>query len=67
MATGQGCAPCGCDSTGSVKSSCDDISGQCYCKPGVGGPRCDSCLSGFYGFSDNGCQGKDKTSFIIIF
>ena len=58
MATGAGCAPCGCDPLGSLNASCDD-SGQCYCKAGVGGPRCDICLPGFYGFSENGCQGKE--------
>ncbi|KAG7199623.1 hypothetical protein KM043_014226 [Ampulex compressa] len=56
LATGAGCAPCGCDPMGAYNSSCHDDTGQCNCKPGAGGTRCDSCLEGYYGFSSNGCQ-----------
>lgn len=58
MATGAGCAPCGCDSTGAVNASCHQETGQCHCQPGVGGTRCDVCLPGYYGFSEKGCQRK---------
>lgn len=57
LGSGAGCAPCECDPLGSIDGSCDDNSGLCHCKRGVGGPRCDNCLPRFYGFSENGCLG----------
>lgn len=57
LPTGAGCAPCGCDPIGAHNSSCHEAVGQCYCKQGVGGTRCDTCLAGYYGFSSSGCQG----------
>lgn len=38
-----GCESCNCDSVGSYNRSCDLTTGQCLCKPGVGGRRCESC------------------------
>lgn len=61
-----GCTPCGCDPMGSFNSSCHDDTGQCYCKPGVGGSRCDTCLSGYYGFSSGGCQ-RESNCFMNIY
>ncbi|GFO02129.1 laminin subunit gamma-3 [Plakobranchus ocellatus] len=51
---GQECIACGCDPTGSLSLQCDER-GQCRCKPGVGGERCDRCLPNYYDFSDGGC------------
>lgn len=52
-----GCTSCGCDPTGSISTtSCNPVTGQCACKPGVGGPRCNQCLLGYFGFSASGCQ-----------
>jgi len=47
---------------GSLNGSCDSNTGQCYCKSGVGGLRCDACLAGYYGFSSNGCQRQSLSS-----
>lgn len=38
-----------CNSLGSEDETCDPITRQCSCKPGVGGLRCDRCEAGFYG------------------
>ncbi|XP_066547264.1 agrin isoform X2 [Amia ocellicauda] len=46
-----GCpSTCLCNSYGSYGGSCDPTSGQCSCKPGVGGQKCDRCEPGFWNF-----------------
>uniref|UniRef100_A0A3P9LP99 Usher syndrome 2A (autosomal recessive, mild) n=1 Tax=Oryzias latipes TaxID=8090 RepID=A0A3P9LP99_ORYLA len=39
----EGCIPCGCDPLGSLSLFCEPERGQCECKFGVGGRRCDTC------------------------
>ena len=56
--SGKGCQRCTCDLMGSMEQNCDDVTGQCPCKPGVGGTSCDACLAGFWGFSQRGCTSK---------
>ncbi|XP_027144166.1 laminin subunit alpha-5 isoform X2 [Larimichthys crocea] len=47
------CSPCGTD-------SCDPHTGQCRCKTGVTGPRCERCVDGSFGFDlCNGCRQCD--------
>ncbi|XP_054274289.1 laminin subunit gamma-1-like isoform X2 [Macrosteles quadrilineatus] len=56
------CEPCQCylpgtevDSTG--PPICDQLSGQCQCKPHVTGVNCDQCQAGYYNIvSGQGCQ-----------
>ncbi|XP_052338523.1 agrin-like isoform X4 [Oncorhynchus keta] len=46
-----GCtSTCQCNPYGSYKGTCDPGSGQCSCKPGVGGQKCDRCDPGFWNF-----------------
>ncbi|XP_072222987.1 agrin isoform X2 [Leuresthes tenuis] len=46
-----GCAStCQCNAYGSYKGTCDPTTGQCSCKPGVGGQKCDRCEPGFWNF-----------------
>ncbi|XP_014221917.2 laminin subunit alpha-1 [Trichogramma pretiosum] len=54
------CVPCGCYERGSSGfCTADDslkhlgkIAGQCECKPGFAGPKCDRCASGYRQFPD---------------
>lgn len=55
-----GCEKCSCDEIGAINNKCDAITGQCPCKPGIGGQYCDQCLPNHYGFSVLGCSGKYK-------
>lgn len=55
VATGpneEGCpitsSTCGCNRLGSVSDRCDE-DGQCSCRPGVGGLKCDRCEPGYWG------------------
>ncbi|XP_060897032.1 usherin [Labrus mixtus] len=55
------CRPCHCHTTGTMNGSmeCDQVSGQCQCKPAVTGRRCAECLTGWYGLkasNPNGCE-----------
>lgn len=45
-----GCAStCQCNRFGSYLLKCDPQTKQCFCKPGVGGLRCDRCEPGYWG------------------
>eukprot|EP00794_Sanderia_malayensis_P015665 gene15665-17245_t len=51
-----GTLPCDCYGPGSVNSSnCQQYGGQCTCKPGYGGRRCEHCLPGFHGDTRVAC------------
>jgi laminin gamma 1 len=55
LSSGEGCKPCDCDPIGAYNRTCDDRTGQCYCKPGTTGKQCAECLPLHYGFSPKGC------------
>ncbi|KAG7214822.1 hypothetical protein INR49_010714 [Caranx melampygus] len=50
-----GCEGCECSPDG-IKANagleCELITGQCNCKPRIGGRQCDRCASGYYRFPD---------------
>lgn len=51
------CSACGCSLEGSVTRLCDKFTGQCQCRPGAFGQRCDGCQAGHWGFpSCRPCQ-----------
>nr|XP_012631826.1 agrin isoform X1 [Microcebus murinus] len=41
---------CQCNPHGSYGGTCDAATGQCSCRPGVGGLRCDRCEPSFWNF-----------------
>lgn len=55
----EGCLACGCNPLGSQSTDCDRVKGQCKCKPGVSGRKCNKCLDLHFGFSKTGCLGND--------
>ncbi|XP_076812806.1 usherin-like isoform X3 [Clavelina lepadiformis] len=57
----QGCESCNCDPRGTSNGSliCDKISGQCNCKPNVGGKICNVCRGNTFGLRADlelGCE-----------
>ena len=47
---------CDCDSRGSNGSSCDSMTGECFCFPNIIGRRCTECADGHYGYGSTlGC------------
>jgi len=58
---------CQCNVIGSLGVTCDPVTRQCPCKPGVGGVRCDRCESGYWGLpkiadGNSGCTRKPHHS-----
>ncbi|CAJ0953978.1 unnamed protein product, partial [Mesorhabditis belari] len=43
-----GCEPCNCDLGGALRSECDPSTGQCKCRPRVGGLKCDKPIDNHY-------------------
>lgn len=44
---------CGCHPLGSQTRQCNRETGQCECRNGMAGPRCDECARGFTGIFPN--------------
>nr|XP_014275808.1 laminin subunit gamma-1 isoform X1 [Halyomorpha halys] len=59
------CKPCMCDPIGTEQSGtgpllCNQITGQCQCKPNVTGIKCNQCQPGYFNIeSGRGCQPCD--------
>ncbi|KAL0965256.1 hypothetical protein UPYG_G00278840 [Umbra pygmaea] len=49
------CSPCHCNTMGSVSLQCG-AGGECVCRAGVTGDKCDSCQPGFHSLSPGGCR-----------
>lgn len=49
------CLPCDCSGKGSI-GACNPLGGECVCKPGYSGPKCDQCAVGFNGGDCEKCS-----------
>ncbi|CAL8279923.1 unnamed protein product [Lota lota] len=50
-----GCEGCDCSPTGIQTTGgpgCDSVTGQCPCKPRIGGRQCNRCATGYYSYPD---------------
>lgn len=47
-------AACDCDGTGSLNEFCNQLTGQCPCRPNTYGQQCNECQPGFWNFPN--CQ-----------
>ncbi|XP_026065723.1 laminin subunit beta-1-like isoform X1 [Carassius auratus] len=54
-----GALECKCDPQGSLSTVCDNIGGQCRCRPNVLGRNCDTCAPDTYLFGPSGCRPCD--------
>nr|XP_039265768.1 laminin subunit alpha-5-like isoform X2 [Styela clava] len=54
MEFNDGALYCDCSKEGTIdgNANCSEYGGQCPCKPGVIGNRCESCNIGYYGYPD---------------
>ncbi|KAL3115246.1 hypothetical protein niasHT_010876 [Heterodera trifolii] len=43
-----GCEPCNCDVGGAIGITCNQESGQCHCRPRIGGRRCDKPIQNHF-------------------
>lgn len=59
------CPPCECNTNGSSDTFCDTETGQCPCKMGIEGLKCDECMDGYFGLSIDGCEGEYRSFFLL--
>lgn len=52
---------CGCSLFGSVRDDCEQMTGQCVCKPGIRGKKCNICPEGLV-LGPKGCRTQSDTS-----
>ena len=61
--SGHGCEVCNC-ARASYGTDCDKITGQCHCREGVTGRRCDHCEQGYWNYQSTGCTSMCKTAIV---
>ncbi|XP_053709504.1 laminin subunit gamma-3 isoform X1 [Synchiropus splendidus] len=49
------CVPCNCSHNGSASLQCSE-NGECSCRVGVTGAKCDACQPGFHSLGPSGCR-----------
>ena len=62
---------CQCNPLGSYGLTCDPVTRQCTCKPGVGGRQCDRCEPNYWGLlqiadGNSGCLRKSCLQLTLL-
>lgn len=52
------CESCNCHLDGVIEDGCEPSTGQCFCKEGVTGLKCNICKSKRYRLNESGCESK---------
>lgn len=63
------CAACECDADGTATGGvdeCDELTGQCNCKPGLTGRRCDRCDARRSMLQDGACRVCDNCTLTLL-
>lgn len=48
-----------------MNSVCDQVTGDCPCRPNIEGSSCDRCVDNYFGLEEGNCQGNwfDKAKY----
>ncbi|XP_074600211.1 uncharacterized protein LOC141854438 isoform X2 [Brevipalpus obovatus] len=59
-----GCTPCSCNRSGSVRDDCEQMTGRCLCKQGIKGTKCDECPQEMI-LGPEGCFHENLTKYYL--
>ncbi|XP_049530280.1 laminin subunit alpha-1 [Anopheles darlingi] len=60
------CEACECNREGSLSDECDRYTGECHCRPGVIGKKCDRCELPKHIVKDNRCKVCDNCTVTLM-
>ncbi|XP_067621354.1 laminin subunit alpha-1 isoform X1 [Eurosta solidaginis] len=60
------CQPCDCNLDGSATDDCDSQTGQCQCRAGVTGLKCDRCIAERHHLEEHGCRLCDNCTLLLL-
>ncbi|XP_030080568.1 laminin subunit alpha-1 [Drosophila hydei] len=60
------CQACNCHVDGIRAEGCDAQTGQCYCREGVTGLKCDKCVAQRHHLEEHGCKVCDNCTLLLL-
>lgn len=60
------CESCDCNPEGIARDGCNEVTGQCFCKPGVLGKKCDQCDQPRHVLKNSRCQLCDNCTLTLL-